>query len=257
MEIQTDLSNDVDNSFLNIVDFEFSAIISNIINNSIDALSNIQKVVSIRTRKIGNQIVINISDTGRGIPANIVGKIFLRSFSYEKSEGTGYGLYHAKTFIESWGGRIGLTQTSSNGTEFELILPIWEPPQIKIRDKNIIIILDDDKKIHEKWNQKLNEFLVRNEINVDIQYFEKIQGFFNWFNNAEIDFSNIIFLIDQYIEEENDMNGTNIIESLGIADVSWLVTNSFDEHSLIDICNKQSIKVLPKPCVDYVKLLSV
>ncbi|MCK5074633.1 MAG: sensor histidine kinase [Bacteriovoracaceae bacterium] len=255
LNVKVDLSDEVANSFLNIVDFEFRAVISNMINNSIQALGEDCKTVGVRTRKVNGQVVINIWDTGNGIPAEIVDKIFLRNFSHNKPEGTGYGLYHAKTFIESWEGEINLTKTSIEGSEFQITLPVWEPSEIRLKDQTTVVILDDDKRIHENWTQKINEFCSRCGIAINVKKFEEVQIFFNWFNNADIDFTNIIFLIDQYIEEGNT-KGTDIIESLGIVDVSWLVTNSYDETALIDVCNELHIKILPKACIDYVKLLA-
>lgn len=51
-------------------------------------------------------IVVMIIDNGKGIPDQALPKIFENGFSHEKSFGTGLGLFHAKEYLEAWGGEI-------------------------------------------------------------------------------------------------------------------------------------------------------
>jgi signal transduction histidine kinase len=70
----------------------------------------------------GSQIVLEIADTGCGIPEGVRGRIFELFFT-TRSDGNGMGLAHAKKMIELQGGRISLDWTGAEGTAFRIDLP--------------------------------------------------------------------------------------------------------------------------------------
>ncbi|HXZ40831.1 MAG TPA: CHASE domain-containing protein [Terriglobales bacterium] len=82
-------------------------------------------VIGIRTRREGDHVVISISDTGCGIPANIHDKIFEPFFTTkEVGRGTGQGLAIARTIVERHGGSITFDTEVGRGTTFHIRLPI-------------------------------------------------------------------------------------------------------------------------------------
>ena len=98
----------------------------NIIDNAIDAIGK-SGLISITTRyESGNpgEIVINISDSGPGIPAEIIGRIFDPFFTTKSAnEGTGLGLSITYSIIEKLGGRIAVSSSKETGTTFNIHLP--------------------------------------------------------------------------------------------------------------------------------------
>ena len=98
----------------------------NIIDNAIDAIGK-SGLISITTRyESGNpgEIVINISDSGPGIPAEIIGRIFDPFFTTKSTnEGTGLGLSITYSIIEKLGGRIAVSSSKETGTTFNIHLP--------------------------------------------------------------------------------------------------------------------------------------
>lgn len=83
----------------------FSQAIINILNNAKDAFETCEsitsKVITVKIYKEYDHIVILISDNGRGIPNNIIEKIFDPYFTTKhQSNGTGLGLYITKNIIE-------------------------------------------------------------------------------------------------------------------------------------------------------------
>jgi len=70
-----------------------------------------------------NCIEIHISDTGCGIPANILPQIFEPFFS-QKINGTGLGLAITKDIIEKHGGTIRVKSEVGKGSEFVISLPV-------------------------------------------------------------------------------------------------------------------------------------
>ena len=68
-------------------------------------------------------IVIFISDTGVGIPSEIMDQLF-NPFFTTKANGTGLGLSIVHRIIEEHKGRISITSEKAKGTTFQITLPI-------------------------------------------------------------------------------------------------------------------------------------
>jgi two-component system NtrC family sensor kinase len=78
-----------------------------------------------RTRAERDRIVIEISDTGPGIPPDVMPRIFEPFFTTkEVGQGTGLGLALAYGIIQEHGGSIAASAPSEGGTEFRIELPL-------------------------------------------------------------------------------------------------------------------------------------
>ncbi len=77
----------------------------------------------IRTQPRPGKAVIQINDTGRGIPAEKLGTIF-RPYCSFRSGGTGLGLATAKKIVESHSGTISVHSEVGKGTSFTIELPL-------------------------------------------------------------------------------------------------------------------------------------
>lgn len=83
---------------------KLEAVFSNLIINSIQAM-NENGEIKIRMVDLGTSIKIEFEDTGSGIPANVIPKIFEPLFT-TKLTGTGLGLSICKNIVEQHGGTI-------------------------------------------------------------------------------------------------------------------------------------------------------
>lgn len=84
--------------------------------------------VTITIRPDGDFIIIEVADTGLGIPKNQQNRIFTRLFRAENvknkdTDGTGLGLYIVKTVAEYVGGHIAFTSEENKGSTFTVYLP--------------------------------------------------------------------------------------------------------------------------------------
>ena len=70
-----------------------------------------------------NHALLDITDTGTGVAAEIRGRIF-DSFLSGRPDGTGLGLAIAKRILLSHHGDIELRETSPNGTTMRITLPL-------------------------------------------------------------------------------------------------------------------------------------
>jgi signal transduction histidine kinase len=71
--------------------------------------------------------VIDVIDTGSGIPADQTGKIFQAYYSTKKG-GTGLGLAMARRIVEEHGGQIGVRSEANKGSDFYIELPLQQSP---------------------------------------------------------------------------------------------------------------------------------
>lgn len=105
----------------------FQWAIENLIKNSLDALENNKSnpEISIFTKKLEDQLIIEISDTGKGIEKKYQKEIFRPGYSTKK-RGWGLGLSLTRRIIEEYhGGKITVASSSpGKGTTFRIELPL-------------------------------------------------------------------------------------------------------------------------------------
>lgn len=101
-------------------------VIINAVNNARDALAPGGGTVTLKTYPLVKNrkklAVIEINDTGRGIPANVMCRIF-DSFFTTKEKGTGLGLSVSKRIIEEHGGTIHISNRKEGGASLIITLP--------------------------------------------------------------------------------------------------------------------------------------
>ena len=97
-----------------------------LLDNAADAMANstIRKL-TIESQLVDNNVKLAITDTGTGVPKQVLPKLFQAPISKPKgSKGLGVGLLMAHSIIQAYGGDIRLGATSSSGTTMIVWLPI-------------------------------------------------------------------------------------------------------------------------------------
>jgi signal transduction histidine kinase/HAMP domain-containing protein len=97
-------------------------VLSNLIGNAVDALSGAEGEITLSVAKSGGKIVVTVEDTGPGVPARILPRLFDPYFS-AKSGGTGLGLAIAKKIVEEHGGSITAENRRGGGFRVRFELP--------------------------------------------------------------------------------------------------------------------------------------
>jgi len=93
----------------------------NLLLNSVDAMP-IGGLIIIKSKTEENNVVIEISDEGKGIDENFISRIFDPFFT-TKEVGTGLGLAIVQKVIEGYNGNINVVSSRGKGATFVITLP--------------------------------------------------------------------------------------------------------------------------------------
>ena len=114
---------------------DINQVLLNLVVNAAHALadkvgeSGERGTVTVRTRREGDEVIIEVSDTGVGIPPEVADRIFEPFFTTkEVGKGTGQGLALAYSLVvDRHGGYIGFDSLPGAGTTMTVRLPITVP----------------------------------------------------------------------------------------------------------------------------------
>jgi len=312
INIEANLGKESYGLFAKIQPKAFKRLLSNLINNSVEAMEGGGSVVvTMRTvepqsrRAIEGQnpsvtektdsgftvvpplhgftaqdIQITISDTGQGIPADVLPRLFQRGETYGKKTGSGLGLYHARQTIEAFGGSITIQSETGQGTVVtiklpQIVAPEWFLEKIVVHQNMTIVICDDDESIHHVWQNQLNNLLepVKNVVHIRTP-----EALGEWFwgkrrnegrkhegrgdlgsakckvQSAKCKMaSDMLFLCD-YEFLGSEKTGLDVIEELGIGGQAILVTSHYEEDAIRTNCARLGVKLIPKSLAGFVPI---
>jgi PAS domain S-box-containing protein len=120
--IHSELEADVPNILADRV--QLQQVFMNLMLNAIEAMKDTGGELTIRSGlNPESQLIISISDTGIGLPAESAERIF-DAFHTTKPQGTGMGLAITRSIVESYGGRVWATPNQGAGATFHFTLPV-------------------------------------------------------------------------------------------------------------------------------------
>ncbi len=103
---------------------QLNQVFMNLLVNAAQAITAHGKI-TVRSRQVGEDVCVEISDTGSGIPAEIINRIFDPFFTTKPvGTGTGLGLSITHGIIRKHNGRIEVASEAGKGTTFRLFIPI-------------------------------------------------------------------------------------------------------------------------------------
>jgi signal transduction histidine kinase len=102
---------------------QLQQVLMNLMLNGIEAMRDASGELRIKSQVAEDgQLLISVTDTGVGLPAENVDKIF-DAFFTTKPQGTGLGLAITRSIVKSHGGRIWASANSGRGATFSFTLP--------------------------------------------------------------------------------------------------------------------------------------
>jgi two-component system cell cycle sensor histidine kinase/response regulator CckA len=117
--------------FVRAVPGELSRVFLNILVNASHAIPTgrvPENRITVGARESGEELVVEIADTGKGMTPEVRGRIFEPFFTTKPvGEGTGLGLAIARSIVEGAGGRIEVESEVGRGSVFRIRLPVaWK-----------------------------------------------------------------------------------------------------------------------------------
>jgi len=200
--------------------------------------------------KVGPYVVVTVSDTGMGIPREIVDRIFEPFFTTkELGKGTGLGLSTVMGIIKSHGGFVQVSSQVGKGTQFQVYLPTGqtieadcpsaERQELPMGHGELILVVDDEVSIRETTQLSLETYgykvLVASDGIEAIALYRQHQ--------KEIR----IVLIDMMMPSMDGPTTIRILQKMNphikIIGVSGLVSN----HKMLELVGNSVKTFLPKP----------
>ena len=230
---------------------EFKRVLSNLINNAAEALKDSGNVVVSLLREDNNAVIL-VADNGTGIAPDILKKLGQLGETYDKTGGSGLGLYHARTTLESWGGSFQINSTVGIGTTLCLKIPLekvptWFVEELRLTARQIVVALDDDTSIHQIWQSRLGGMCV--EL-VSLSTPEQLK---QWVVEHLTSLDHTLFLMDYELLGFRE-TGFQLIQELKLQKSSILVTSRFEDLKIVTSCESEGIRLIPKGMAPFVPI---
>ncbi len=236
-------------AFTNIPGLDLERIVSNVINNSIEAITDEGEKtgrIELFLKSYGeNLVTLTVTDNGKGIAPEVLQKLGQEEISEGKTEGTGLGLSYAGFVLRSFGGGLNIHSTLNQGTSVSLSMskipaPMWFLPKLDLHDKKIVVI-DDDPFVHDLWKKRFtghrefDSYFSTEDAEQNIPIKEKTEE--------------NIFLVDYQLGDDK-RNGLKFIRDFNLANNSFLISHYAFDHSLLKEFERLGVRVLPKSLLE-------
>lgn len=238
---------------------EFRRSVSNLINNSVDALeNNANGKVTIQLSADADAVVVEVQDNGKGLTSAMIEKMQdRRRFTEGKKSGHGLGLQQVWDTLEYNQGSMEVQSTLRKGTTIQLTFPRiaaskWIAQEIHLMPDNIIVILDDDESIHTAWNLRFTPLLTSNPA-LQLHHFTQGQDVLDFLGKLNQKEKNQVVFLSDYELLHQDRNGLEIVEASGIKD-AILVTSYYSNPKIREATDRLGIKVLPKQMASIIPI---
>jgi CheY-like chemotaxis protein len=97
--------------------------LTNLVFNAVDALPN-GGGITLAAREVGEQVAIEVQDTGVGMPPNVQAHALEAFFTTKGARGTGLGLAQVSTIMQQHGGTVLIDSAPGRGTTVRLLFPL-------------------------------------------------------------------------------------------------------------------------------------
>ncbi len=256
ISIDFELSREAYGLFARLQPVEFRRIISNLVNNAVEALGEKGKV-DVRLARKGDGVLLTIADDGKGIPREILAKLGRRGETHGKAGGSGLGLYHARTTTEGWGGSLGISSEPGRGTTVTIELPKAEAPayfagEITLVFGRPVVVLDDDPGIHELWRGRFESARLKDH-GIEIFDFSEPAGLRAWVKDNLEQAGKAVYLFDHELAGHTE-TGLSLAEELGLCTRTILITSHSEEKRIVEACAALRVRLIPKEMADIVPI---
>jgi anti-sigma regulatory factor (Ser/Thr protein kinase) len=234
-------------TFINVDIDAFKRMMSNLINNSVDALEDKDGIITIHMDTIDDKVQIIIEDNGKGISNDVKDKIMNNiTVTSDKLDGHGIGFSQIRDTLNDNEGSFVIESELEQGTKITLNFPKIETPnwitsKIELKPDDLVIIVDDEPYVHEAWECQFKTFVP----NITRRHFEQGKEAISYINNLTDEEKKSIFLLTDYELLKQNLNGLDIAYKTKI-EQCILVTSHHNDWEIRKQATTLGVKILPK-----------
>jgi anti-sigma regulatory factor (Ser/Thr protein kinase) len=139
-------------------------VIANLCANAIEAMERNGGKIEISLLHNDKTVWIEVADTGKGIPENLLDRVFDSGSTFGKKNGTGLGLSFCKKIVMAHGGKVSVYSREGEGTVFSLVFPLaavlkteWLEVGDRLGLKTVLFCdaCECDKWVYDFYDEKL------------------------------------------------------------------------------------------------------
>lgn len=245
-------------AFILIDPSSFKRMISNLINNAVDAFENKSGTVTLRLEATSDRVKVVVSDNGKGMPPALVEKIMKKIAVTEgKADGHGIGLTQVRETLEHNEGILSIESEVGQGTQMILEFPRikapdWIAEEIRLRAQDIVVILDDDSSIHIAWDSRFEAILEKFH-DIRVHHFEICQQAIDFVKGLILTENQRVLLLTDFELLKQELNGLHVVERTNVK-LSILVTSHYANAIVLERAAKMGTKILPKQLASEVPI---
>nr|WP_315219507.1 XrtA/PEP-CTERM system histidine kinase PrsK [uncultured Duganella sp.] len=106
-------------------------VLGHLLQNAIEATPH-DGEVALRLRRDGEEVLVEISDTGQGMTPEFIRERLFKPFESTKAAGMGIGAFESREYVTELGGRLEVHSVPQRGTTFRVVLPGWRAADIAV-----------------------------------------------------------------------------------------------------------------------------
>lgn len=251
LQVDFEVKPEVWGAFVEGDESELIRMLSNLINNSVEALPNESGCVQVILQFEHGELRLSVVDNGSGIPPELLDRVTENGFSFGKrrnlNQGRGIGLSHAKNLVENMGGSIEIRSELGQGTQIHLRFRISGPPEwfcnrLDLAEGGSIAIVDDDPSIFLSWKNVLEPY-------ANLLFFNNPHDYVKAMSDQDFHLT----LMDHSYGPEIK-NGLEVISELPSTENIVLMTSDSDYRSIGSACSSTGVKMIMKSCIGSIPI---
>ena len=227
--------------------------LSNLINNSADAFENKKGIVEVSVGIDKDFVRLRVNDNGKGIPKHILDKIKNNiPAGTTKKTGHGLGMSQIRETLGLYHGKMEIMSKEGIGTSITLIFPrcgapSWFTDKITFKKGSTVLILDDDKTMHEIWKEYLSKY------DLKLEFFTDEKSIMDYVSLVPKNERENMFILSDY-DLRSGKSGLIVVMELKMKDRAAIVTSVTNDREVFDLAERLGMKVIPKQQINNLRI---
>lgn len=243
-------------AFIKINPSSFNRMVSNLINNAIEAFEGKEGMVDLKLGIVEKHVKVTIQDNGKGMPQKVIDKIMNNiTVTSGKKHGSGIGFAQVRSVLQASNGKMFIESEAGRGTKIVLMFPLvataeWMAKEINLQVGDTVVVLDDDYSIHEAWEMCFKNY----KSDIKLRHFQMGAEAIKFISELAPEEKARVFLLSDFELINQELNGLQVVEKLAMQQRSILVTSHYNDQKVRDQADKSKIKILPKQLASEVPI---